>query len=199
MSLWEQKHFAHLACFPPHSKAGSPTRLLTVTPAEAFNLSPSPQLTTSFLPPLHHPLTLPRLHFLSLVNLPHMLCWHVACCVCQLVNARCTAADKDQKDITNNRLLTGERDTQVPPRKSPLQLTRSTHPQYHPLLTLCPHLLPNPTTFTSAEPLHSKTTTLLCARLLFLIGSCLNRELTESLDCQSAGGQHTISPCVCYL
>ncbi|XP_056884546.1 neurobeachin-like protein 1 isoform X3 [Takifugu flavidus] len=31
----------------------------------------------------------------------------------KLVNARCTAADKDQKDITNNRLLTGERDTQV--------------------------------------------------------------------------------------
>eukprot|EP00064_Thunnus_orientalis_P017246 superscaffoldBa00003616_g17326 len=31
----------------------------------------------------------------------------------RLVNARCTAADKDQKDITNNRLLTGERDTQV--------------------------------------------------------------------------------------
>ncbi|KAA8579540.1 hypothetical protein FQN60_006633 [Etheostoma spectabile] len=30
----------------------------------------------------------------------------------KLVNARCTAADKDQKDITNNRLLTGERDTQ---------------------------------------------------------------------------------------
>lgn len=46
-----------------------------------------------------------------------MLCWHVACCLCQLVNARCTAADKDQKDITNNRLLTGERDTQVPQRK----------------------------------------------------------------------------------
>ncbi|XP_051798116.1 neurobeachin-like protein 1 isoform X1 [Acanthochromis polyacanthus] len=31
----------------------------------------------------------------------------------KLVNARCTAADKDQKDITNNRLLTGERDSQV--------------------------------------------------------------------------------------
>ncbi|XP_049608212.1 neurobeachin-like protein 1 isoform X1 [Syngnathus scovelli] len=31
----------------------------------------------------------------------------------KLVNARCTAADKDQKDITNNRLLTGGRDTQV--------------------------------------------------------------------------------------
>ncbi|XP_034461449.1 neurobeachin-like protein 1 isoform X1 [Hippoglossus hippoglossus] len=31
----------------------------------------------------------------------------------KLVNARCTAADKDQKDITNNRLLTAERDTQV--------------------------------------------------------------------------------------
>ncbi|KAM8904058.1 neurobeachin-like protein 1 isoform 2-T3 [Spinachia spinachia] len=31
----------------------------------------------------------------------------------KLVNARCTAADKDQKDITNNRLLTRERDTQV--------------------------------------------------------------------------------------
>nr|XP_020489803.1 neurobeachin-like protein 1 isoform X1 [Labrus bergylta] len=31
----------------------------------------------------------------------------------KLVNARCTAADKDQKDITNNMLLTGERDTQV--------------------------------------------------------------------------------------
>ncbi|XP_057674721.1 neurobeachin-like protein 1 isoform X1 [Corythoichthys intestinalis] len=31
----------------------------------------------------------------------------------KLVNARCTAADKDQKDITNNRLLTGETDTQV--------------------------------------------------------------------------------------
>ncbi|XP_010789695.1 neurobeachin-like protein 1 [Notothenia coriiceps] len=31
----------------------------------------------------------------------------------KLVNARCTAADKDQKDITNNRLQTGERDTQV--------------------------------------------------------------------------------------
>lgn len=38
-------------------------------------------------------------------------------CVCQLVNARCTAADKDQKDITNNMLLTGERDTQVPQGK----------------------------------------------------------------------------------
>lgn len=160
MSLWEQKHFAHLACFPPHSKAGSPTRLLTVTPAEAFNLSPSPQLTTSFLPPLHHPLTLPRLHFLSLVNLPHMLCWHVACCVCQLVNARCTAADKDQKDITNNRLLTGERDTQVPPRKSPLQLTRSTHPQYHPLtwpfaLTCCQIPPPSPQqSHSTARQLH---------------------------------------------
>nr|XP_057907467.1 neurobeachin-like protein 1 isoform X2 [Doryrhamphus excisus] len=31
----------------------------------------------------------------------------------KLVNARCTAADKDQKDITNNRLLTRDRDTQV--------------------------------------------------------------------------------------
>ncbi|XP_034031730.1 neurobeachin-like protein 1 isoform X2 [Thalassophryne amazonica] len=31
----------------------------------------------------------------------------------KLVNTRCTAADKDQKDITNNRLLTGEADAQV--------------------------------------------------------------------------------------
>ncbi|XP_028319544.1 neurobeachin-like protein 1 isoform X2 [Gouania willdenowi] len=31
----------------------------------------------------------------------------------KLVNARCTAADKDQKDKTNNRLLTGEGDAQV--------------------------------------------------------------------------------------
>uniref|UniRef100_A0A2I4BEJ2 Neurobeachin-like protein 2 n=1 Tax=Austrofundulus limnaeus TaxID=52670 RepID=A0A2I4BEJ2_AUSLI len=31
----------------------------------------------------------------------------------KLVNARCTAADKDQKDITNNRLQTGEGDAQV--------------------------------------------------------------------------------------
>ncbi|KAM4537797.1 neurobeachin-like protein 1 isoform 2-T2 [Fundulus diaphanus] len=31
----------------------------------------------------------------------------------KLVNARCTAEDKDQKDITNNRLQTGERDIQV--------------------------------------------------------------------------------------
>ncbi|RVE75339.1 hypothetical protein OJAV_G00015710 [Oryzias javanicus] len=31
----------------------------------------------------------------------------------KLVNARCTAADKDQKDITNNMLQTGEGDTQV--------------------------------------------------------------------------------------
>ncbi|XP_041835153.1 neurobeachin-like protein 1 isoform X2 [Melanotaenia boesemani] len=31
----------------------------------------------------------------------------------KLVNARCTAPDKDQKDITNNRLQTGEGDTQV--------------------------------------------------------------------------------------
>nr|XP_046237948.1 neurobeachin-like protein 1 isoform X2 [Scatophagus argus] len=31
----------------------------------------------------------------------------------KLVNVRCTAADKDQKDITNNMLLTGEGDTQV--------------------------------------------------------------------------------------
>lgn len=49
------------------------------------------------------------------------MCAPVHVCVrlcCQLVNARCTTADKDQKDITNNRLQTGERDTQVLPRKS---------------------------------------------------------------------------------
>lgn len=88
----------------------------------AINLAPSPPLITSFLLPC----TVLCLSLVSFYQPPHMLCWHVACCVYQLVNARCTAADKDQKDITNNRLLTGERDTQVPPRKAPHYLTPST-------------------------------------------------------------------------
>lgn len=87
----------------------------------AFNLSPYPSLYN--IPPLHSPLTILCVHVLVVFNPSVHMLWHIACCVCQLVNARCTAADKDQKDITNNRLLTGERDTQVPLRKSPLYST----------------------------------------------------------------------------
>lgn len=117
---------------------------ITNTPSNSDPCWGSWLLTSHPLPHLQHPSPAlssdsPLTPFSLSVNPPflHMLCWHVACCVCQLVNARCTAADKDQKDITNNRLLTGERDTQVPPRKSPPQLTPSPH---HP--PTCP--LPSP-------------------------------------------------------
>lgn len=33
----EKEHFAHLACLPPHSQAGSPTRLHTVTSVEGHS------------------------------------------------------------------------------------------------------------------------------------------------------------------
>lgn len=156
----EKEHFAHLACLPPtarldHQHASTQWPLLRVM---AFNLSP-PLLHLQHLSSRCTIPWLPLVSILSLYQPPHMLCWHVACCVCQLVNARCTAADKDQKDITNNRLLTGERDTQVPPRKPPPQLTRLHPPTIH-LPALCPHLLPTPTTFTLPKPLHSKTFTL---------------------------------------
>lgn len=135
--------------------------------AMAFNLSPYPSLYN--IPPLHSPLTIPCVHFLAVFNPSvHMLCWHFACCLCQLVNARCTAADKDQKDITNNRLLTGERDTQVPLRKSPL------YPAI-PSPAVCP------TTWKSGS-LHSKAPALLLLRSLLLIGWCLHRNLTDPLD-----------------
>lgn len=77
-------------------------------------------------------------------------CTCVRACVrvcCQLVNARCTAADKDQKDITNNRLQTGERDTQVLPRKSPPP--RLTHP---PPLSKPPPPTPSPPTHQHLPP-----------------------------------------------
>lgn len=132
----------------------------------AFNLLPYPSLY-NIPPSLHSPLTILCVHFLAVFNPSvHMLCWHIACCVCQLVNARCTAADKDQKDITNNRLLTGERDTQVPLRKSPLS---------QPSPAVCP------TTLISGS-LHSKALALLLPRSLF--GWCLYKNLTEPLDWQ---------------
>lgn len=139
-----------------HSHSFTQWPALRVT---AFNLSPYPSLYN--IPPLHSPLTIPCVHFLAVFNPSvHMLCWHIACYVCQLVNARCTAADKDQKDITNNRLLTGERDTQVPLRKSPLFPTI-------PSPAVCP------TTIISGS-LHSKALALLLPRSLFLIGWCLD-------------------------
>lgn len=137
--------------------------------ATAFNLSPYPSLYN--IPPLHSPLTILCVHVLVVFNPSVHMLWHIACCVCQLVNARCTAADKDQKDITNNRLLTGERDTQVPLRKSPLYSTI-------PSPAVCPTTL-------MSESLHSKALALLLLRSLFWIGCCLYRKLTEPLDSQN--------------
>ncbi len=125
----EEEHFATLHVYPPTARLAH-QHAVTLLRVAASNLSPSPPLTPSLLLP-HHPLPLPS--HLSSLSTPLMLCWRVACCVCQLVNARCTAADKDQKDLTNNRLLTGERDTQVPPRKPPPQLTWPPPPHtFHP-------------------------------------------------------------------
>lgn len=138
----EQEPFAYLACLPPHSKAGSHKHLHRATPCRGSRLLSSHPLLHLQHPSLALCSDYPSSPFSFFLNPSlHVPCWHVACCVCQLVNARCTAADKDQKDITNNRLLTGERDTQVPPRESPPQLTpfSQRHPAY-PLLFI--YLLP---------------------------------------------------------
>lgn len=115
---------------PPHNDPCWGSWLLTSHPLLHLQHLPCPPAPSSWLP---------LVSIFSFYQPPHMLCWQVACCVCQLVNARCTAADKDQKDITNNRLLTGERDTQVPPRK-PLLTSPNPHTStYLPLaLTRCP-------------------------------------------------------------
>lgn len=197
MSFWDNyvvclffKHFAHVACLPPTARLehqhASTQWPLPCWRATAFSLLSSPLLT----PPPHR-------------SSPHavLTCRPVVIVVvvvCQLVNARCTAADKDQKDITNNRLLTGERDTQVPPRNHPLPSLPSFS------LPHLPAARSRPLHLTTGGLLHSKTLALLRARRWFLasgrltiISSLLHRHVwglhMNTGCCRRSGWQHGVA------
>lgn len=170
---------------PPHNYPRWGSWLLTSDPLLHLQHLPSPRTI----------LWLSLVSIFSFYQPPHMLCWHVACCVCQLVNARCTAADKDQKDITNNRLLTGERDTQVPSRKP---LLTSPDPPHHP--PTCP--LPSPAAKShhlhlprATWPLHSKVLPCWLAVIVSFthgLSSVLTSFLKEQFDML---GKYTYSRC----